>query len=217
MGNHGPFLAPHTEDDKGNMTHNNMTQFIFEYFESLKKLNVEPASIQKIQNHIKGIEVKSKSTLVNQGEICTHVYLVVEGGFVCRHIHEKTGAANTINFYLDDLHPIMVCLDSYFTQTPTNCELKAISDSVVLALPKTVVDSLVESDVHFAKFQRETMSTAMMEENELKANLISFSSKEKYAFVMKEMPSVIKRVPSKYIAEFCGISAEWLSKLKKQH
>ncbi|MEM6379909.1 MAG: hypothetical protein AAF705_17055, partial [Bacteroidota bacterium] len=140
---------------------------------------------------------------------------VVQGGFVCRYIHEKNGTAKTINFYLVDLHPIMACLDSYFTQTPTHCELKAISDSIVLALPKTVVDHLVEQDKYFAKFHYDVVSTAMMEENELKTKLIAYSSKDKYDFILQEMPSVIQNVPSKYIAEFCGISAEWLSKLKK--
>jgi len=193
-----------------------IAEFVFEYFENLKKLKVSSESIQKMKDWIKVIDVKSKHLLLNHGEVCKNIYLIVDGGFVCRHIHEKTGSAKTINFYLDDLHPIMACLDSYFTQTPTNCELRAVSDSLVLALPKTVVDSLVESDEYFAKFYRETLSTAMTEENELKTNLISFSSKEKYDFIIKEMPSVIKRVPSKYIAEFCGISAEWLSKLKKQ-
>lgn len=198
------------------MSQEQITQFISGYLKNLRSLKVTEETVQQIKAHIKVIPIKSKDTLITSGKICKNIYLVIKGGFVCRYIHEKNGTAKTINFYLHDLHPIMACLDSYFTQTPTNCELRAITDSVVAALPKPVVDTLIEEDKYFAKFHYEVVRTAMMEENELKTKLIAYSSKEKYDFIVQEMPSVIRTVPSKYIAEFCGISAEWLSKLKSK-
>ncbi|MEO1258414.1 MAG: hypothetical protein AAFZ15_06440 [Bacteroidota bacterium] len=197
------------------MNQEEATSYLNDFLNNLRSLKVADETIQQMKSHIKVFKVKSKGTLIVPGEICKNIYLVMDGGFVCRYIHEKNYIAKTINFYLVDLHPIMACLDSFFTQTPTNCELRAIADSVVAALPKTVVDSLVEKDKYFAKFHYEVVSTAMMEENELKTKLIAYSSKEKYDFIIQEMPAVIQKVPSKYIAEFCGISAEWLSKLKK--
>ncbi len=198
------------------MNQKKITQFIEGYLNSLQNQKITDETIQQIKTYLKVIKVKSKDTLIIPGEICKDVYLVIDGGFVCRYIHEKDGAAKTINFYLVDLHPIMTCLDSFFTQTPTSCELRAISDSVVAALPKKVMDTLISQDEYFAKFHFEVVSTAMREENELKMKLIAYSAKEKYDFIIREMPSVIRKVSSKYIAEFCGISAEWLSKLKKQ-
>lgn len=198
------------------MNQEKITQFIEGYLNNLQNQKVSDETTRQIKAHLKVIKVKSKDTLIIPGEICKNVYLVMGGGFVCRYIHEKDGTAKTINFYLVDLHPIMACLDSFFTQTPTNCELRAISNSVVAALPKKVVDTLINQDEYFAKFHFGVVSMAMREENELKMKLIAYSSKEKYDFIIQEMPSVIRTVPSKYIAEFCGISAEWLSKLKKQ-
>ncbi|MEM9052452.1 MAG: hypothetical protein AAGC47_10405 [Bacteroidota bacterium] len=188
---------------------------IFEFFQNMESLGISEKSIQRMRDHLKVLDVKSKENLINPGQVCKNLYFVVKGGFVCRYVHQKTGVAKTINFYLDDLHPIMACLDSYFTQTPTGCELKAISNSWVLSLPKLVIDSLANDDNNFLSYQSEIIRTAMTEENELKANLISFSAQEKYEFVMDKMPSVVQCVPSKYIAEFCGISPEWLSKLKR--
>ncbi|MEO1626356.1 MAG: hypothetical protein AAFV25_14460, partial [Bacteroidota bacterium] len=106
------------------------------FLKSLQELKVSEKTIQYIRSHRKLTQVKSKDTLILPGEICKHIYVVLVGGFVCRYVHPKSGEAKTINFYLDDLHPVMACLDSYFTQTPTNCELKAIADSVVIAMPK---------------------------------------------------------------------------------
>ncbi|MEM7655629.1 MAG: hypothetical protein AAF399_05825 [Bacteroidota bacterium] len=198
------------------MSKDHLSQFIDAYLEGLRSQQVLEESLELLRRKVKVISIKSKDMLIIPGEVCRHIYLVVQGGFVCRYIHEKTGAAKTINFYLEDLHPIMACLDSYFTQVPTNCELKAISNSLVLALPKETVDLIRGTDSAFAAFYHEVVMTAMMEENELKTKLIAYSSKEKYDFIIERMPSVSRKVPSKYIAEFCGVSAEWLSKLKKQ-
>lgn len=198
------------------MNQDQVRQFIDDYLDNLLSLQISEESVEHIRAHLSLKSIKSKDTLIIPGEVCSHIYLVVQGGFVCRYIHETTGAAKTINFYLEDLHPIMACLDSYFSETPTHCELRAISDSNVLALPKSEVDRLKEQDESFARFYHDVVITAMTEENDLKTKLIAYSSKEKYDFILEEMPSVIQSVPSKYIAEFCGISPEWLSKLKKR-
>ena len=198
------------------MDQDQIMQFLEEYLNNLQNFGMAEESTQLIRDNTKVIQVKSKDTLILPGDICKNVYLVVHGGFVCRYIHEKTGKANTINFYLENLHPVMACVDSFFTDVPTHCELKAIADSIVLALPKSVAEALKEQDKSYAKFYYDVIITAMVEENELKMKLIAYSSKEKYDYIMDEMPMVFQAVPSKYIAEFCGISPEWLSKLKKQ-
>ncbi|MEL6969025.1 MAG: hypothetical protein AAFZ63_18510 [Bacteroidota bacterium] len=197
------------------MDHTFATQYIDNYLNALRTIKVSEESIKALKKSSKIIQVKSKQTIINPGEICKHAYLIVKGGFVCRYIHETTGVANTINFYLDDLHPIMACVDSYFNQRPTNCELRAIKDSVGVAISRSLMHSLFPNDIYFTKFYYQVITTAIFEENEVKTKLIAYSSKEKYDYILKEMPSVVRNAPSKYIAEFCGISAAWLSKLKK--
>ncbi|MCI4671852.1 MAG: hypothetical protein MRZ79_27165 [Bacteroidia bacterium] len=200
-----------------NISPDQTDQFIENYLHGLQfQMKLSEESIQLIRENHKIVQTKSKDTLILPGEVCRSIYLIIHGGFVCRYIHQETGEAKTINFYLNDLHPFMACLDSYFTQVPTNCELKAIADSTVIALPRTIVDRQKEKDFHFRNFYHDVVITALVEENEIKTKLIAYSSKEKYNFILDTMPSVIQRVPSKYIAEFCGISPEWLSKLKKQ-
>ncbi|MEO0686379.1 MAG: Crp/Fnr family transcriptional regulator [Cyanobacteria bacterium J06649_11] len=191
-------------------------QFIDNYLAALSRIKISEASIKLLRKKLSVVRVKSRQTLVHPGEVGKNVYLVVSGGFVCRHVHEKTGVAKTINFYLDDLHPVMARVDSFFTQEVSSCELMAITESIIITLPKVLLDVLIKEDPSFARFYYELVITAMVEENEVKTALIAFSSKERYDFIFQEMPSVVQRVPSKYIAEFCGISAEWLSKLKKQ-
>ena len=50
----------------------------------------------------------------------------------------------------------------------------------------------------------------------MRANLISLNSLEMLKLLHKNYPQILLQVPSKYIADFLGISPQWLSKLKHQ-
>lgn len=183
--------------------------------EMLGGMRLSEASLQAIQENIRMQQVKGNSVLLTPGAVCSQIYLVLEGGFVCRYINDTTGEAKTINFYLNDLHPFMACVDSYFTQTPTQCELRAIADSVVFSMPKKAIDQLILQDEQLKNFYHAMVITALQEENDLKLKIIAYSSEELYRYLIDHLSMVIQKVPSKYIAEFMGISAEWLSKLKR--
>jgi hypothetical protein len=161
-------------------------------------------------------EVKSNTVLVGPGEVNDTLFIVVNGGFVCRYIDEKKEVYKTINFYLADIHPFMACIDSFFDGKPTHCELRAIANSMVLTFPKAALEVLKSKDEGLNQFFISTVIKALTEENDLKLKIIAYSSEDLYAYFIKNFPSLIQKVPSKYIAELMGISPEWLSKLKRK-
>ena len=185
-------------------------------FDLLQHLNISEDIRQTLAEKIDVLQLKSGSVLLMPGQTCTHMYFVVSGGFVCRYFNENLEVPKTINFYLDDLHPFMACVDSYFTQQPGSCELRAIRDSVVLSMSKKHLDALLPSHPALRQFYDSLVIQALVEENELKLKIISHNAEQLYRFLLDELPTVVRKVPSKYIAEFMGISAEWLSKLKRK-
>ncbi|MCC6462074.1 MAG: Crp/Fnr family transcriptional regulator [Saprospiraceae bacterium] len=197
------------------MTQKEIHAYIELFFEGLKAWRIDEAVLAHIKEQIRIQPVPSNRVLLAPGKVCTQVYFVVEGCFVCRYINEHEGTAKTINFYANDLHPFMACIDSYFSQTPTRCELRAVSDATVVSFPKQALDQLLETDEALRRFYYSVVIQALTEENDLKLKLIAYSSAELYRYIVQELPMVIQKVPAKYIAEFMGISAEWLSKLKK--
>ena len=182
----------------------------------LEHLRISEETRQQIADKIEVRRVKSNAILLMPGNTCTHVYFVVSGGFVCRYFNENLEIPKTINFYLDDLHPFMACVDSYFSQQPTACELRAVRDSVVLSMSKRNLDAMMQSNPVLQGFYDSLVIQALIEENELKLKIISHNAEQLYQYLLDELPAVIQKVPSKYIAEFMGISAEWLSKLKRR-
>lgn len=159
-------------------------------------------------------KVKPQSRLIEAGQLCTKVYFVLSGGFVCRYINEAFEVEKTINFYLDDFHPFMTCIDGFFTGGKTQCELRAITNSEVLGFNKQDIDRLIAEHPGLMHSYHALVTDALQGENDLKMKIISYPSVNLYDYLITNHPSVIQRVPSKYIAEFMGISQEWLSKLK---
>jgi CRP-like cAMP-binding protein len=198
------------------MAKNEKLNLLTPLFSLLEHLRISEETQQVIADKIEVKRVKSNAALLMPGTTCTQVYFVVSGGFVCRYFNENLEGPKTINFYLDDLHPFMASVDSYFTQQPSNCELRAVRDSVVLSMSKNNLDALLNSSPILQDFYISLVIQALVEENELKLKIISHNAEQLYQYLLDELPAVIQKVPSKYIAEFMGISAEWLSKVKKR-
>lgn len=194
--------------------HNN-NQYIDQFLQQLNNIQLNPTISKTIQQNLTITTLKPNTQLLTPGKICQNIYYVIQGGFVCRHINQETGNAKTINFYLNNLHPFMACIDSYFNQTPTQCELRAISQSVVLSMPKKQIDQLLQQSTALKQLYDTIVITALVEENDLKLKIISNTSEKLYDHLLINFPTVIQNIPSKYIAEFMGITPEWLSKLKK--
>jgi hypothetical protein len=54
----------------------------------------------------------------------------------------------------------------------------------------------------------------LQEINDFEMKIIAYSSERLYNYLIQNHPIIIQQVPTKFIAEFMGISSEWLSKLK---
>ena len=182
----------------------------------MRLLPLSEAELADIGAHVEVKRFKPNQVLLSPGNTCTHAYFVLKGGFVCRYFNDNLETPKTINFYLNDLHPFMACVDSYFFQQPSACELRAIADSEVVCMSKKQIDRLIERYPTLKSFYENVVIQALVEENELKLKIISHSADQLYQYLIAELPEVIQKVPSKYIAEFMGISAEWLSKVKKK-
>ncbi len=184
------------------------------FLAELTKANLSPEAIALILGEIKFLEVKAQTRLVQPNEINDKAYFVLKGGFVCRYIDEALEIEKTINFYLDDFHPFMGCVDSFFSGEKTKCELRAISHSQVLVFDKKDIDKYIYQDQELFNYYHSLVTNALQEENDFKLKIIAYTSEQLYQYLITECPTIIQKVPARFIAEFMGISQEWLSKLK---
>lgn len=182
--------------------------------EALLQSNISNETIERIMGMGHLVTVKNQTKLVRHHQVCDKIYVVLEGGFVCRYIDEALEIEKTINFFFPNFHPFMTCVDSFFSGTKTQCEIRAVRHSEVMAFHKKDIEALVYQDLSLFKLYHAQVTTALQEINDFEMKIIAYSSERLYNYLITNCPIIVQQVPAKYIAEFMGISSEWLSKLK---
>lgn len=158
-------------------------------------------------------QLKSHYTLVNQGDKVNKIYLVLSGGLILLHVHPITGVERAINFFIPDFHPIASVAEHYYLQTPSIYRLKTFTNSTVIELDRAAVDEYISTSNQLLFFQDYGIRT-LLEKNTLRTLLISLNSEEMLQHLHQHHPQILQQVPSKYVADFLGITPQWLSKLK---
>ena len=185
--------------------------------ELLLNNKIKPASINILMAVGKILVVKKKTKLIQLGDVCDKGFFILEGGFISRVYNPQTKKSRTQNFFLDDFNPFMSCEDSYFTGEKTYTDLLAIKDSLVIQFTKNDLERVNTDNQDLANFfNNYIIVNALKQESALRKMINAFSKEELYNYLIDNCNPVIKNIPSKYIAEFIGISAEWLSKTKKK-
>jgi hypothetical protein len=146
------------------------------FFHLLQNSNLSSDKIENIISKGKLLHIKSQSLLIKHNTICDKAYFVLKGGFVCRYIDEELEIEKTINFFLEDFHPFMSCVDGYFTETKTQCELRAMANSEVIEFNKKDIDTIIKEDIDLFTYYHALVTQALQEENDFKLKIISFSS-----------------------------------------
>ncbi|MEC3907516.1 hypothetical protein VOI54_10840 [Tamlana sp. 2201CG12-4] len=159
------------------------------------------------------VNLQSHKTLIEFNEIARKLFFVKKGGVVLYHIHPTTGEERAINFFIPDYHPIATIAESFAYDKPSKYRLATFTNSQLIEISKDTITEL-RSDSEFAEIFQNYGIMTLLDKNELRAMLISLNSEEMLQYLHTNLPQIIQQVPSKYIANFLGITPQWLSKLK---
>ncbi len=183
----------------------------------MQKAGFPDEIIESIMEKGKQIKLKNQELLLQEGMVCKAMFFVLEGSLLSQYIDKETGKAKTVNFFSDSYSQIMTSPKSYHRELPSKVQLKAIEDSEVIAMHKTDIDYDITYKISptFKDFYIQCLINQLIRENEFKIQIITKTPKQLYNYLITEHPKIIEKFPSKNIAEFMGITAEWLSKIKK--
>ncbi len=169
---------------------------------------------QEIISNGKLITIKRNEKLLNIGEQSNYIYFIIEGGFVSQYLDENSSEYRTIAFFIENYQPFMTQPESFFTKSLSDCQLKAFKNSEVLAFHRDSIEKLSIQHKAFEAFCNARILEALILDSKMKSKIISLSKQNLYRYLIKDHSSITKNAPSKYIAEFMGITPQWLSKIK---
>lgn len=158
-------------------------------------------------------KLKRKQPVTHEGDVNRYASFIING-VVRMYSIDKSGFEHIIQFATTGWW--IVDMQSFLKQQPGNLYIDAIEDSDVLQILKSDVETLYASFPKFERYFRILAENSVAAYQQRYANSLSLSAKERYQNFCELYPSLIQRLPQKYVASYIGVTPEFLSKMLNQ-
>ncbi|KQS46641.1 MULTISPECIES: Crp/Fnr family transcriptional regulator [Flavobacterium] len=159
----------------------------------------------------KTVTVERNQFLKKGGSADTHIYFIESGSL--RIFITDGGEERIIRFGYQN--NIIVALDSFFTQKPSDFYIQAIKKTTVKIISKEKFMTFINSNPENLKIWLEILEDLVLQQIEREKDLLVQSPRERYERVLKRSPRLFQEIPNKHIANYLRMTPETLSRLKK--
>ncbi len=111
---------------------------------------------------------------------------------------------------------IIVSLDSFLTERPSEFYIQAIKKCRVKIVTKKSFNNFIQQNEKGAALWTKMLEGLVIQQIEREKDLLIQSPRERYERVLKRSPQLFQEVANKYIAAYLRMSPETLSRLKKR-
>jgi CRP-like cAMP-binding protein len=154
---------------------------------------------------------KKGEVLLRHGEICRHLYFILEGGIRCFHFDEQGREVN-IHFYFEN--ELASEFKSLRMEEPSARNLVTITASKLLRSTKRNYIPVFEQYPAFANTALRFFQERFLSEEEHSDMLRKLTAEERYQYVMDEQPHLLQRISLTQLSSWLGISRESLSRIR---
>lgn len=175
--------------------------------------SIHPLS-DELQDHlIKILKVKElarKEYLLKAGHVCSHVYFIQSGLLRCFYLKDTTEVSSWFMCEKD----FIISVESFFSQKPSYESIQALEDTEVYYISYSEIQDIYRRFPEFNFIGRVITEKYYILCEQRTYSLRMQQAIDRYAYLFKNFPEIIMRVPCKYIASYLGISEETLSRIK---
>lgn len=166
-----------------------------------------------IVSYLRERKVKRGQFLVHEGAVsrCTNF---VNQGSVRTYFVDMNGQEHIVQFAIEGWW--ISDLNSFIMQTPATFNVQAIEDCVILELSFESLEMLYEKIPKMERYFRVVTQRAFVAFQQRIVQNISMTAEDRYLAFQQKYPKIELRIPQKLVASYLGISAEFLSKIKKR-
>ena len=159
------------------------------------------------------VRIKKRQFIYQPGYICGYSNYVVQGAFRSFYI-DAEGKEHTVQIAVEDW--FVSDFYSYITQTPATLYVEALEDSRILRMDYKDIEGLCREVHALSEYFRRSTERAFAFSRKRALSGISMSAEERYLEFLDRYPGIIQRIPQRHIASYLGMSAEFLSKIRKR-
>lgn len=155
-------------------------------------------------------EYPKKSIILHEGQVANHASVVLKG--LARAFYVVDGKEITSRFMDEGF--IITSWISFYTRKPGYEIIETLEDSVLACLHYDEVEKIYADFIEFNVIVRKFVEYFFFLAEHRTQMLRKHTTDEKYQFFINQHPSLLQRVPLKYIATYLGMSEETLSRVR---
>lgn len=176
-----------------------------------ERLGKEPENLSLVLARFEPLQVKRGDHLLQEGEVCRHVYFIVEG---CLQVYviDTRGNESTREFYIEDQW--VTDIFGFQNKTPTNEYIKCLEPSALLRIPYDAFQELCDTVPAFAAIYRQILEVSYNNTVYRVNTLTAMNGLDRLRWFYDHKPRLRSRLPSRLIASYLGLSPETVTRLK---
>ena len=166
--------------------------------------------ISKLQRRI----ITKKSVFIKVNQIENHISFIESG--IVRLFIPKDNPEKEITFGFSFKNQFVSAYDSFLTQSPSNYQLQALTDTSMLSISYKDLQLVYESTQIGNLIGRLTAEDLFLIKSKREQDLLNLNAEQRYLKLFKERPELLKTIPLKYISSYIGVTAQALSRIRKR-
>ena len=158
-------------------------------------------------------QYKTKTLLLNAGEVCKSSYFVKSGVLRSFTINDNI-IKHILHFackgwWIGDMY-------SLISQKPGHLFIEVLEDAETIELSKENQEILYKEVPKLERFFRILTENSLVSHQERIMNNLSLTVEERFINFKNKYPELLQKVPQKHIASYLGVTPEFYSKMKKK-
>ena len=158
--------------------------------------------------------ITKKSIFVKVNQIENHISFIESG--IVRLFIPRDNPEKEITFGFSFKNQFVSAYDSFLTQSPSNYQLQALTETAMLSISYKDLQSVYKSTQIGNLIGRLTAEDLFLIKSKREQNLLNLNAEQRYLKLFKERPELLKSVPLKYISSYIGVTAQALSRIRKR-
>ena len=158
------------------------------------------------------VRIKKHSNFLLCCDVADKMYFVAEGLVMQRYDDGEREKA--VSFHFDG--DFVTSHESFLNQTPSEFYLRTIEDSTLLYWERKDYINFLKEKSNAVLASLSFVNELFYQEFRAKSRLLTYPAEKLYTYLITEEPKLIQRVPLTYIAEYMGITNEYLSRIRRK-
>ncbi|MCW3162218.1 Crp/Fnr family transcriptional regulator [Chryseobacterium oryctis] len=169
-------------------------------------------SKNELKKHITEVFHPKGFCLMEADKVIPHIYFIKKG--IVRAYASRDG--NDITFWFGNEGETVVSMKSYVENKPGYENIELLEDCELYKLETNNLRKLFNEDIHIANWGRKFAERELVKTEELIISRQFKTSLDRYKDLMKDKPSLLRRVQLGHIASYLGITQVSLSRIRAE-